>query len=226
MENIKEIQLSNEEMEKVYEAKRNGSYMSTDFIADLYKYRYKLKIAPSDIAKQVGKSKRAIQFHLKNFGWEYDIFEAQKMSAKKKDYNVINKKAIKTLTERNYTSQVEKDIRKLLSVNIETEIEAEIIVGMSTRSIIPGSEIDIPIVIINNGEIFKYAIEINGDYWHKNRQCQDAIKLAKAESAGYKTFTIWQHKLKKDQDKCGSIEKQVHDIVNQICKDIKKTKAV
>lgn len=42
----------------------------------------------------------------------------------------------------------------------------------------------------------KHIIEIFGDYWHKNTQERDKLRLETYNKYGYKTLVIWEHELK------------------------------
>jgi hypothetical protein len=172
----------------------------------LYYLRYKKQIPPSEMVQYISKSKRTIQYYLKQLGWEYDIFEAQQMSAKKKDYSGMFKAMRKTWVKNNYASNAENMARELINIKLNEEIQADIIVGIHNMDIISPYEIDIPVIIIYNGFTYKYAIEYNGDLWHKNRQCQDGIKAAMMINAGYKPLIITEYGSTKTQKEHGSIE--------------------
>jgi hypothetical protein len=225
VQDLKEIQLTNKELEEIYKVKKTVSYMSTEFITDLYKYRYKLKIAPSEICKLVGKSKRTIQYHLKAFGWQYDIFEAQKMAAKKRDYADIFRQNKAHQLNNAFSSKPEEYCRQKLSELLTQNVKGEIIVGVNNRSILDGAEIDIPIVIIKNNKIYKYAIEFNSEFWH-NKYSKDAdnTKVDKINSTKYKYFEIWQLANTRTQREYGTIDEQVNKIVETITAEFKGVK--
>lgn len=220
-----EIKLTEKQRRTVEEQAKNVK-IPIDRLYKLYYLRYIKKIAPSEMIQHINKSKRTIQYNLKQMGWEYDNFEAQQMSAKKKDYAGMFKDMRKAWIKNNLTSGSENSARELINIELNEAINADIIVGLNNRSIIKPYEIDIPVVIIHNDCTYKYGIEFNGELWHKDRQCQDAIKQAMAENAGYKMFYITQYSSTKTQREHGSIEQQVDKIVKSISQDIKKKKVV
>jgi very-short-patch-repair endonuclease/endogenous inhibitor of DNA gyrase (YacG/DUF329 family) len=42
----------------------------------------------------------------------------------------------------------------------------------------------------------KKIIELFGDYWHRNTQIRDKLRLESYKKEGYKTLVIWEHELK------------------------------
>lgn len=217
MQDLKDIQLTEEEMEIIYTAKRGKTTMSLDFITELYKYRYKIKMAPADICKHFNKSKRVIQFHLKNYGWEYDIFEAQKMASKKRDYSDIFRQNCRHQLKNAFSSKPEMYCRYKLNESLTQRINGEVIVGVNCRSVLlGGKEIDIPIIVITD-KVYKFAVEFNSTFWHDRfSNGADDGKEQLVKDAGYKYYVIMQYPNTKSQRENGSLDSQIESIVNEI----------
>lgn len=88
-----------------------------------------------------------------------------------------------------YESLQEDYARKKLNYALpQAFVDCEVIVGLNNISILnKGYEIDIPIIIIKNGRLYKFAIEYNGSYWHRDKE-RDLEKSIEIKDKGYSLF--------------------------------------
>lgn len=192
----------------------------------LYDLRFNKNLAPSEMEECFGGiSKRTIQYYLKQLDWQYNAFEAQQMSATKKDYAEVRKKAYKTIVQNNYSSGNEKDARVLLNALLQERIKnAEVIVGLNNKTAINGLEIDIPVVVITAAGILRYGIEYNAEYWHDRSEVikKDERKANMMKLAGYNPLIINEYSSAKTQREIGMISEQINSIVELIAADVNR----
>lgn len=162
---------------------------------DMYKL-YLNNYSMIELSKIYGRSARTIQLIFKNLGMNRDRFEAQKIAAKNRNYVTIRKSYKKTMQKRFvdnqlFGSRIEQFARYELNVLLNELIpESDIIVGINTVTKV--GELDIPIVVLYHDSVYKYGIEIDGNYFHneENRKKFDCDKINKLNQIGYKVFSI------------------------------------
>jgi hypothetical protein len=202
LDKIKDVELNIEENNKIENLKeiindnsfrRNNKFIKEiDIIYKLYKLGFSAREITDfsdDYFCQTG-----IRKILKEADLMRDKFESQKIGASKRNYGEIRNKAKNTLISRNSTylgSTIEDYIRnKLDAILYELLLkDYEIIIGKNTMNILKQYENDIPIIIIINDKIYKFAIEFVGEYWHednKNDEIKDKLLLNK----GYILYRI------------------------------------
>jgi len=100
----------------------------------------------------------------------------------------------------------------------------EIIVGYNEYGILLDKEVDIPIIIIDNEEnkFHKFAIEYNGDYFHKYRQSGDILKENRLTNNGWNLYYI-EHP---DNTDYTNIEEQVKRVIECIFRKIYKNEQI
>lgn len=163
-------------------------------VQDLY-ILYKIyEYSPTDLGKVYGKDMRTFEMFFKENGLSRNLFEAQQIAKKKRNYKEIQLKGRQTMLKNSTNikgSKQEQYTRELLNCILPIKFpNCEIIVGLNNKSILDnGKEIDIPIVIINKDKIFKFAIEYNGDFWHKDEN-RDVEKIEMVNQKGYHLFYI------------------------------------
>lgn len=182
---------------------------------------WKNNYTPEEIANVYGKNIRTFQVFFKETGLNRDRYEAQAIASTKRDYKEIMAKGRETMLKNNtaiFGSKQEVYLRTLLNCKLPIELSnSEVIVGLNNKSILnDGKEIDIPIIIIENGQIYKFAVEYNGDFWYE--EDKDNYKSNLAYKKGYKLFYI--------QPKNNATNKQIkeqieYDIDNIIIPAIK-----
>lgn len=184
----------------------------------LFKMRYKLKYPTSFMGKYFDLTTRAIENKLKFANWSYTRQEAQQINSQLKDYKDIQTKSRKTILNKYANNISPEDLfREKINIKLNEQIEdSEIIVGISTYSIIPPKQIDIPIIIIKNNNTYKFAVEYNGTYWHKDED-RESTKKELTKAKGYEYFIILHDTNCKEQD----IDSQLIEIINIIKSKIK-----
>lgn len=183
-----DIKIINELKEKY----KNKKY--EPIIQDLYTLYVKAQYSPSDLGVVYHKDGRTFQTFFKNNGLSRNLFEAQQIAKNKRDYKEIMNKGRETMINNQILlkgSKPEIYTRDYINCRLSLEIpNLEIIVGVNNKSILDnGKEIDIPIIIIDNNKIYKFAIEYNGNHWHENKN-KDNIKLVMINQKGYHLFFI------------------------------------
>lgn len=228
---IKSVNFSKEEINKIDNLKQiinsNNHRKYNKFIKQInifYKL-YKLGYSTREISKLTNNyfSGDGIFSILKEAGLVRNRDDAQKIGATKRDYGSIKNKMKNTMNERNTNllgSTVEDYIRNKLDTILYDVLsqDYEIVIGKNTINILKQYENDIPIIIIKNNVIYKFAIEFDGDYWHINNK-NDEIKDKLLYNKGYKLFrinskaTITSDGIFKYQN---DLNEKIEDIANKI----------
>ncbi len=105
----------------------------------------------------------------------------------------IRRKSVERLT---FGSDTEKDIRyRLLCVLNEQSLNADIIIGDQTHSVLPRYEIDIPIVLIDKvtQRICKIAVDVDSEFFHGHHEDMDtdSQKTYLLENSGWRVIRIY-----------------------------------
>lgn len=207
---------------------RDFNYKDLEHYFTSFYYMYKVvKLSSIQIAKVFNTSVGAISNRLEELGLTNDIKTAQEIAVEfnRRNYkNTIStgrKTLNKSLIEKGeFGSTLENVIRNNFLLYLVEYINSEryeIIVGINNRSIIQPKEVDIPVVIIDlmDEKIFKFAIEINGQYFHEvNTKEMDKRKMLTDKNWEY--FDIWQFSSTKTQKEYGKIDEQIKRICNSI----------
>lgn len=139
---------------------------------------------------------RTIQQWMIKMGWSLDKFQAQQriVNRGKRDYKEIRNKSKETKLKEGidiHESRPEEYTRKRLNYSFPQIFkDCEVIVGLNNISILDkGREVDIPVIIIKDDTLHKFAIEYNGSYWHqdKEREINKSMEIIKK---GYVFFSI------------------------------------
>lgn len=193
-----------------------------ELFCTIYKLRYKLKLSNTEMAKYFEINPRSMRNRLKLMEWQYDRYEAQQKAAKEvRDYSKIVMSKKKRMLQILKGSNKEDYVRHKLNLELSDILfDCDVIVGVNNISILKPKESDIPIIIIENDNIHKYVIELNGDYWHKDKEEIDKEKKILLKNKGYKYFDIWHFGNTRKQKEFGEIDFQIEDIMHKIKKDI------
>lgn len=192
-------------------------------LTELFKVIYYTDLTTSDLANIYNKNVRTISKLLKLAGWEMTKEEAQRRATLKRDYTSIFLKSRASKAKAMSGSLIEESIRAYFYTELKSKLkDAEIIVGINSPSFIKQSEADIPIIMFNNNEIFKYVIEINGQYWHKNKNKKnnDINKLRILSENGYDVFSI--NVYVNDNLKNENFIKKLNNVISLIVNDVRK----
>ena len=146
------------------------------------------KLSPKEVSIATNSSVIAISRACRNYGISVPTDEAMKLSFGKQQRNfsaslmrarnthlrTINKTVMMGSNLENYCrTYIDTNISKYIDIT-----KFEVVVGVNSLNIIAGKEIDIPIIIINKltNQVYKYALEIDGSFWHKIRTQMDKRK--------------------------------------------------
>lgn len=186
--------------EKAMQHLRKYAQSEEELVKRFYYYLYEKNLTNYEISVMYDASTRAIQNIIEGIGFPVDLSEVQKKAAQKRNYTAVvsngKKTRLSTLEFQGvYGSQTENLIRTGLEQELARVLsnKYEIVVGISTNTIVPPREIDIPIIIINKNsqEIYKFAVEVNGSYWHKDTVDKDKEKCEKAEKNLWKYIGVY-----------------------------------
>ncbi len=145
-------------------------------LKDVFEDMYKLfinNLSCNDIGKVYGRNERTIQYIFKNLSLERNLYEAQKIAVKKRNYVNIRRSYKKTMFNRLTTNQlfgssVENVIRYEISENLREILPNgyETIVGINILTTV--GELDIPIVILHGNNHYKFGVEVDGTIFHQH----------------------------------------------------------
>jgi len=121
-------------------------------------------------------------------------------------------------------SNAENILRSMIETRLYYYLDVakyEFIVGLSSNAIIPPREVDIPVLIYKKDtrEYYKYAVELDGNAWHKNDNENGDNKEPLIEKTEWKMIRIWFKSAEKAKEK---IEMGFRKMTDDICTAIKK----
>lgn len=169
-------------------------------LKDVFEHMYKLfinNLSCNDIGKVYLRNERTIQYIFKDLNLERNLYEAQKIAVKKRNYVNIRRSYKKTMFNRLATNQlfgssVENVIRYEISERLKEILpdNYEAIVGINTLTTV--GELDIPIVILNGKKHYKFGIEVDGTLFHqdKDKISKDFEKDMRLSRIGYTVFRL------------------------------------
>jgi len=116
-------------------------------------------------------------------------------------------------------SNAENILRSMIETRLYSYLDVtkyEFIVGLSSNAIIPPREVDIPVLIYKKdaGEYYKYAIELDGNAWHKNDNENGENKEPLIKNTEWKLIRIWFKSAGKAKDK---IEMGFRKMADDVC---------
>lgn len=225
--NMEEEKIIIRKLEEVMKGKNVKALKQIDtyyFLSNLYKMQFIFKYASSEIAQCFNRDIRVIQTWLKSINWNIDSYEAQQRASDRlRDYKQIRLKSKETLSKRVLVGSNPEDyIRHKFNLSLPLYFN-EVIVGLNNLSILDnGKEIDIPIIIIQDNNIYKFAVEVNGDIWHQDNE-KENLKTNLAKGRGYKLFYILlSGNTRIQKNEYGKVDEQIDNIIKQISKEINK----
>lgn len=175
------------------------------------------------IAPLFGCNNSSIHNHLKHYGFANNLSQARKRLIKDGaiNYNDIFHKGRATAQKSQAKSNAEEWTRyifknKLYEKVIRHNLEIlELITGVNELNILHGKEVDMAFIIINTklNKFFKFAIEFNGNYWHKDIE-RDIEKSENLASKNWICYTIT------DDLSNMKIEDKIDDICNKIANNV------
>ena len=224
----------NQKIEKLINEIKSSPYRKNNhYIDEIYIFYklYKTGLSPREISELTDGVYGYSGIHriLLEGNLTRNNFEAQRIGATKRDYGQIRNKAKDTHNSRNtkfFGSSIEEYIRNKLDSILYDILpqDYEIIIGKNTMNILKQYENDIPVIIINNNNFYKIAIEFDGSYWHENNK-NDEIKEKLLFSKGYTLFRInskatitrdGELKYKKDlDDKIQKVADQIKSLIER-----------
>lgn len=204
-----------------------GYYSLEDCFRAFYYLINICNLSTYQIAKIYGISHSTMTFKLKDLGLLADHETAMKNAVlfNRRNYENTLSTGRKTMSKSllingNIGSNSENLVRNIFASYLINYIDTEtyeVIVGINNRNIIAPKEVDIPVIIINaeNNHFYKFAIEFNGDTYHKDEE-KDLIKKKQLEDKNWIFYSIWQYGSTKTQREKGEIEAQIKDICSNI----------
>lgn len=193
------------------------------FIKEIYYLRFIEKFTVKEFSILYDRSTRTINNMLKKLSCNFTKQEAQENVVKRgrrnysKAFITRRENHVKNILNSGLTGSNEENICRLMIndqlIKLIDSKDYEIVVGVSNRTIIAPYEIDIPLVIINKktNKIIKYAVEYNGDVWHKDRKEMDKYKELKLNELGWKYFALEYH------SNSGDITERFKQAINSFC---------
>lgn len=213
--NIFKNKRSLEENEKIF-YETTGKNLK-DF---LYQKYVTEKFSTYKISPLFGCDASTIYKKLKYYGFSRNLKEARDILIKNGeiDYAKISWKRRQTSKKSLANSNNQDMALEILKSKFEFHLinsgikNLEIVVGYNDWCIIPGKEVDIPIIIfdLENGNVYKFSIEYNGCYWHQNKNKSDTDK------GTFLHFNGWTHKIILDNLSNHKIEIEIENVVNEI----------
>ena len=198
----------------------------------LYKKYIEEKLSTYDIGILLGVSSKSISEHLVRYEIKKNLSQARKdaMGRGLLNYEKILEKSRKTAAKSIGGSNLQDWVRELFKSTLSNTISKdgdnrnlELIIGSNEWGILKDKEVDIPIIIIDNENniFYKYSVELNGDYWHKDVKSieDDEEKMYRLKASGWKHFII----LNKGSASYTPIENKVQEISSAIIMDIEES---
>ena len=186
-------------------AKKYGHNSLEGFVKEVFYLRYIERLTTKEFAILYDENSRTANNLLSSLNCSITKEEAQQrvVSRGRRNYTKVFSTGRKTLAKSMLDSgltgsKVENVARLLINEELNEQLKTErfeIIVGISNRGIIAPLEVDIPIIVIDKGTGFvkKYAVELNGTFWHNRRTIADNEKAHKLSILGWKYYAIPFH---------------------------------
>lgn len=197
---------SNGEMNEIKPVLKGYGHESMyHFLKEIYYLYFVEKLTPKEFSILYHKSTRAINYLLNKLNINLSLKETQARVVQKgrrdysKAFRTRRKTHIKTVLKSGLTGSNEENACRIMIADeliaIVGSERYEIVVGVSDRSIIAPNEIDIPIVVLDkfSDSIRKFAIEYNGDFWHKKRRAEDKEKAIRLSELGWEYLAFEFH---------------------------------
>jgi hypothetical protein len=179
------------------------------------------KMTLGEIYHITGISTDSLSIRLKAYGINKSRKQVSQQNIEKGliNYDDINRKARQSRAKSISKSNKQDLFRQLFKHHVENKLtnntysHLEIITGYSEWSILNNLEIDIPIIVFNQSQVLKIALEYNGDYWH-NRNRHDQTKKDLLAANGWIYYEI--EETNKESSNLGYLEEQTKNIVDNL----------
>lgn len=176
------------------------------------------------IAPLFGVSASTIHEKLKTYGISRNLSEARRKLVETGDieYKEIMRKVRKTIRKSFGASNSQEFARKIFKEAIEKQLirddisDIEVIVGYNEWSILRNKEVDLPIVIfdLKSNNVYKIAIEYNGEYFHENLQ-RDKEKEQDLAIQKWETYAIYEFSNMSNARIEEEVSKLAEEIINK-----------
>lgn len=216
----------NEKLRHIHQ--KMGFKTPDQYIKKMYYLVKHENLTSQQLARLFNIHGRLMQKHLVKINLNMDIQTANEKAVMngrrnfKKSSNNARKTTINNIIKNGLFGTQEENIARssleTLLIDYFDSVQYEIIVGINSHYIIPPKEVDIPLILINKTtqQIFKIAIEFNGDGYHKN---DDGVKKELLIKNGWKYYSIWY------RDNTSHFQKEVYGSITEqlkrCCSDIK-----
>ncbi|MGP4072636.1 hypothetical protein ACTWQB_08795 [Piscibacillus sp. B03] len=154
------------------------------------------KLSHFEIATLLGCSQKSIERHLKHYNIRKTKSQARRDAIDKGliNYEKIHQKSRITRRKSNSQSHGQDHYTDMFKSFIEARLtsndDVEVVVGSNEWSILKKYEVDIPIVFILDNHCIKFAIEVNGAFWHVDRTKSDKEKEDTLSENNWHLFVI------------------------------------
>ena len=223
---LEKINIANEKIRD----KAHYFTMYKPIIEPLFKMRFLLNFTAKEMADVYGLNIRTMERWLERFGWKFTRQESQQLAAKKsRDYTSIRLKGKETMLKRHdsnnvFGSKVEEFVRQTLNIKLPQALRnCQVIIGLNNVSVLE-MEIDIPIIIFKDAEVYKYAIEINGTFNHDiNKLNKREIKKANLiNESDFKLINVYTKSYFNDENKLvyKEIEHKILEIEKMLINEV------
>lgn len=202
----------------------NLGFKSSEEYARVFYYLYVEKhLSAKDIMPIFGLTYGAIHLRLKTLGinWNYEEGIKAKKNRKSQDYGKSFLAGQRTRTKHHSSTSTKNEYRARVRISqfideCLNDSKYEIIVGLTNTAILGGYEIDIPVIIYNreNNQIYRFAIEYNGDYYHSEER--DTAKKILATQKNWHYLAIIESSKNQYSNNLGLLDKRVREICEEI----------
>ncbi len=208
--------------------RRYNVEMSSEHFDILYFLYIEKELPIGVIASYYYTSRDTIMCHLRKYNILRTRKEARELIEKKgranhaKSRTSYQREVVRKALKQGISNDYEllfRDLMTSVSCKFFNENDYECIIGVHTTSIIPPKEIDVPVMVINKGsnEIYKYAIELSGNLWHKKER--DDLKREQIKETNWKYIDI---RFNKKVTSKNQVRIAFEQLVKEICEIIRK----
>jgi hypothetical protein len=179
-------------------------------------------LSQQQIRNLTGLSVDAISGAVKRYGLIKSNSQARQEAMKRGsiNYDKILSKSRKTMNK-SKSSNTQETFMNLIKYNLELAFaeltNIEIVIGYNEYCVLGSMEIDIPIIIIKDDQLYKIALEYDGDIWHDDNK-KDKPKEIQLKEKNW--FLIRIEESSSDSGNLGLVEDKAKKVIKQILEHI------
>ena len=223
LEILKNAKLNKQQKDELDRCMKEVKSFQSDVFSDMYKL-FVNEMAFVQISKYYNRNATTIHKLFKQLGINRNLKEAQAIAGKYRDYSKIRKTFKRTMKERYVKTQLfGSDVENLVRVELNQELNDllyngyEVVVGIN--SLFSMGELDIPIIIIKASNLYKFGLEVDNNYIHKNRNQRNKLKVSKFKKIGYHIFKLDVNATIRNDGHIGNIG-NLQDDIKSVCNNI------